>query len=137
MLIGTDSHTPNGGGLGSICIGVGGADAVDVMAGIPWELKCPNVSCYCPFPLNLTLAKIWHLEVYIYRFYLRFQVIGVKLTGSLSGWTSPKDVILKVAGILTVKGGTGAIVEYHGPGVDSISCTGEIEFIFRFNSFSK
>ncbi|KAK3529687.1 hypothetical protein QTP70_033682 [Hemibagrus guttatus] len=93
MLIGTDSHTPNGGGLGSICIGVGGADAVDVMAGIPWELKCPKV-------------------------------IGVKLTGSLSGWTSPKDVILKVAGILTVKGGTGAIVEYHGPGVDSISCTG-------------
>uniref|UniRef100_A0AAQ4NMW6 Aconitase 2 n=1 Tax=Gasterosteus aculeatus aculeatus TaxID=481459 RepID=A0AAQ4NMW6_GASAC len=93
MLIGTDSHTPNGGGLGSICIGVGGADAVDVMAGIPWELKCPNV-------------------------------IGVKLTGALSGWTSPKDVILKVAGILTVKGGTGAIVEYHGPGVDSISCTG-------------
>uniref|UniRef100_A0A672FN58 Aconitate hydratase, mitochondrial n=1 Tax=Salarias fasciatus TaxID=181472 RepID=A0A672FN58_SALFA len=92
MLIGTDSHTPNGGGLGSICIGVGGADAVDVMAGIPWELKCPKV-------------------------------IGVKLTGTLSGWTSPKDVILKVAGILTVKGGTGAIVEYHGPGVDSISCT--------------
>ncbi|XP_029312508.1 aconitate hydratase, mitochondrial [Cottoperca gobio] len=93
MLIGTDSHTPNGGGLGSICIGVGGADAVDVMAGIAWELKCPKV-------------------------------IGVKLTGTLSGWTSPKDVILKVAGILTVKGGTGAIVEYHGPGVDSISCTG-------------
>uniref|UniRef100_A0A6I8PWS1 Aconitate hydratase, mitochondrial n=1 Tax=Xenopus tropicalis TaxID=8364 RepID=A0A6I8PWS1_XENTR len=93
LLIGTDSHTPNGGGLGGICIGVGGADAVDVMAGIPWELKCPNV-------------------------------IGVKLTGQLSGWTSPKDVILKVAGILTVKGGTGAIVEYHGPGVDSISCTG-------------
>uniref|UniRef100_A0A8W4FGI3 Aconitate hydratase, mitochondrial n=1 Tax=Sus scrofa TaxID=9823 RepID=A0A8W4FGI3_PIG len=93
LLIGTDSHTPNGGGLGGICIGVGGADAVDVMAGIPWELKCPKV-------------------------------IGVKLTGSLSGWTSPKDVILKVAGILTVKGGTGAIVEYHGPGVDSISCTG-------------
>uniref|UniRef100_A0A8C5V4U3 Aconitate hydratase, mitochondrial n=1 Tax=Microcebus murinus TaxID=30608 RepID=A0A8C5V4U3_MICMU len=94
LLIGTDSHTPNGGGLGGICIGVGGADAVDVMAGIPWELKCPKV-------------------------------IGVKLTGSLSGWSSPKDVILKVAGILTVKGGTGAIVEYHGPGVDSISCTGE------------
>uniref|UniRef100_A0A8C5QKZ7 Aconitate hydratase, mitochondrial n=1 Tax=Leptobrachium leishanense TaxID=445787 RepID=A0A8C5QKZ7_9ANUR len=93
LLIGTDSHTPNGGGLGGICIGVGGADAVDVMAGIPWELKCPNV-------------------------------IGVKLTGRLSGWTSPKDVILKVAGILTVKGGTGAIVEYYGPGVDSISCTG-------------
>uniref|UniRef100_H3AUZ5 Aconitate hydratase, mitochondrial n=1 Tax=Latimeria chalumnae TaxID=7897 RepID=H3AUZ5_LATCH len=93
LLIGTDSHTPNGGGLGGICIGVGGADAVDVMAGIPWELKCPKV-------------------------------IGVKLTGNLSGWTSPKDVILKVAGILTVKGGTGAIVEYHGPGVESISCTG-------------
>uniref|UniRef100_A0A2P2HXE8 Aconitate hydratase, mitochondrial n=2 Tax=Hirondellea gigas TaxID=1518452 RepID=A0A2P2HXE8_9CRUS len=93
LMIGTDSHTPNGGGLGGLCIGVGGADAVDVMADIPWELKCP-------------------------------QVIGVKLTGSLSGWTSPKDVILKVAGILTVKGGTGAIVEYFGPGVESISCTG-------------
>ncbi|KAG8233084.1 hypothetical protein J437_LFUL013084 [Ladona fulva] len=93
LMIGTDSHTPNGGGLGCLCIGVGGADAVDVMADIPWELKCPNV-------------------------------IGVKLTGQLQGWTSPKDIILKVAGILTVKGGTGAIVEYHGPGVDSISCTG-------------
>uniref|UniRef100_A0A4W3H5F4 Aconitate hydratase, mitochondrial n=1 Tax=Callorhinchus milii TaxID=7868 RepID=A0A4W3H5F4_CALMI len=93
LLIGTDSHTPNGGGLGGVCIGVGGADAVDVMAGIPWELKCPKV-------------------------------IGVNLTGELSGWTSPKDVILKVASILTVKGGTGAIVEYHGPGVESISCTG-------------
>lgn len=93
MLIGTDSHTPNGGGLGGVCVGVGGADAVDVMAGIPWELKCPKV-------------------------------IGVKLTGELSGWTSPKDVILKVAGILTVKGGTGAIVEYFGPGVESMSCTG-------------
>merc|ERR1712168_1077440 len=93
LMVGTDSHTPNGGGLGGLCIGVGGADAVDVMADIPWELKCPRV-------------------------------IGVKLTGKLSGWTSPKDVILKVAGILTVKGGTGAIVEYHGPGVDSISCTG-------------
>lgn len=93
LLIGTDSHTPNGGGLGGLCIGVGGADAVDVMANIPWELKCPNV-------------------------------IGVKLTGQLSGWTSSKDVILKVAGILTVKGGTGAIIEYFGPGVDSISCTG-------------
>ncbi|ESO84744.1 hypothetical protein LOTGIDRAFT_196362 [Lottia gigantea] len=93
LLIGTDSHTPNGGGLGGVCIGVGGADAVDVMADIPWELKCPKV-------------------------------IGVKLTGKLKGWTSPKDVILKVAGILTVKGGTGAIVEYFGPGVDSISCTG-------------
>ncbi|XP_065348151.1 probable aconitate hydratase, mitochondrial [Cloeon dipterum] len=93
LMIGTDSHTPNGGGLGGLCIGVGGADAVDVMANIPWELKCPKV-------------------------------IGVKLTGELKGWTSPKDVILKVAGILTVKGGTGAIVEYFGPGVDSISCTG-------------
>merc|ERR1739838_1276845 len=93
VMVGTDSHTPNGGGLGGLCIGVGGADAVDVMADIPWELKCPKV-------------------------------IGVKLTGSLSGWTSPKDIILKVAGILTVKGGTGAIVEYFGPGVDSISCTG-------------
>lgn len=93
LMIGTDSHTPNGGGLGCLCIGVGGADAVDVMADIPWELKCPNV-------------------------------IGVHLTGKISGWTSPKDVILKVADILTVKGGTGAIVEYFGPGVDSISCTG-------------
>merc|ERR1712117_958511 len=93
LMVGTDSHTPNGGGLGGLCIGVGGADAVDVMADIPWELKCPKV-------------------------------IGVKLTGKLSGWTSPKDVILKVAGILTVKGGTGAIIEYFGPGVDSISCTG-------------
>ncbi|CAG2181508.1 unnamed protein product, partial [Oppiella nova] len=93
LLIGTDSHTVNGGGLGGLCIGVGGADAVDVMADIPWELKCPNV-------------------------------IGVHLTGKLSGWTSSKDVILKVADILTVKGGTGAIVEYYGPGVDSISCTG-------------
>ncbi|KAH8383314.1 hypothetical protein KR009_007979 [Drosophila setifemur] len=93
LLIGTDSHTPNGGGLGCLCIGVGGADAVDVMADIPWELKCPTV-------------------------------IGVNLTGKISGWTSPKDVILKMAEILTVKGGTGAIVEYHGPGVESISCTG-------------
>ena len=92
-MVGTDSHTPNGGGLGGLCIGVGGADAVDVMADIPWELKCPRV-------------------------------IGVKLTGKLSGWTSPKDVILKVAGILTVKGGTMSIVEYFGEGVDSISCTG-------------
>ena len=92
-MIGTDSHTPNGGGLGGVCIGVGGADAVDVMADIPWELKCPKV-------------------------------IGVHLKGSLSGWTSSKDVILKVADILTVKGGTGAIVEYFGSGVDSISCTG-------------
>ncbi|KAF6022098.1 aco-2 [Bugula neritina] len=93
LMIGTDSHTPNGGGLGGLCVGVGGADAVDVMAGLPWELKCPKV-------------------------------IGVRLTGKLNGWTSPKDVILKVADILTVKGGTGAIVEYFGPGVDAISCTG-------------
>ncbi|CAB3403257.1 unnamed protein product [Caenorhabditis bovis] len=93
LLIGTDSHTPNGGGLGGLCIGVGGADAVDVMANIPWELKCPKV-------------------------------IGIKLTGKLSGWTSAKDVILKVADILTVKGGTGAIVEYFGPGVESLSATG-------------
>ncbi|PGH04367.1 aconitate hydratase, mitochondrial [Blastomyces parvus] len=93
LMIGTDSHTPNGGGLGMAAIGVGGADAVDVMAGLPWELKAPNV-------------------------------IGVKLTGELSGWTAPKDIILKVAGILTVKGGTGAIIEYHGPGVDSLSATG-------------
>src|SRR6476646_8640312 len=94
MMIGTDSHTPNAGGLGMIAIGVGGADAVDVMAGLPWELKMPKL-------------------------------IGVKLTGRLSGWTSAKDVILKVAGILTVKGGTGAIVEYFGEGADSISATGK------------
>lgn len=94
MMIGTDSHTPNAGGLGMIAIGVGGADAVDVMAGMPWELKFPKL-------------------------------IGVKLTGRLSGWTSAKDVILKVAGILTVKGGTGAIVEYFGEGAESISCTGK------------
>ncbi|KAK6837892.1 hypothetical protein PG989_000995 [Apiospora arundinis] len=93
LLIGTDSHTPNAGGLGTCAIGVGGADAVDVMANLPWELKAPKV-------------------------------IGVKLTGQLSGWASPKDIILKVAGILTVKGGTGAIVEYHGPGVDTLSATG-------------
>jgi aconitate hydratase len=94
MMIGTDSHTVNAGGLGMLAIGVGGADAVDVMAGMPWELKFPKL-------------------------------IGVKLTGKLSGWTAAKDVILKVAGILTVKGGTGAIVEYFGPGCDSISCTGK------------
>lgn len=94
MMIGTDSHTVNAGGLGMVAIGVGGADAVDVMAGMPWELKFPKL-------------------------------IGVKLTGRLSGWTSAKDVILKVAGILTVKGGTGAIVEYFGPGADAISCTGK------------
>ncbi|SIT85889.1 aconitate hydratase [Pontibacter indicus] len=94
MMIGTDSHTPNAGGLGMIAIGVGGADAVDVMAGMAWELKFPKV-------------------------------IGVKLTGKMNGWTSPKDVILKVAGILTVKGGTGAIVEYFGEGAESMSCTGK------------
>ncbi|MCW8809617.1 MAG: aconitate hydratase [Ignavibacteriaceae bacterium] len=94
MMIGTDSHTPNAGGLGMIAIGVGGADAVDVMAGMPWELKWPKI-------------------------------IGVKLTGKLSGWTSAKDVILKLAGILSVKGGTGAIVEYFGEGTNSISCTGK------------
>jgi aconitate hydratase len=93
LMIGTDSHTPNAGGLGMAAIGVGGADAVDVMAGIPWELKAPKV-------------------------------IGVKLTGKLSGWTTPKDIILKVADILTVKGGTGAIVEYFGPGLDTIAATG-------------
>jgi len=94
MMIGTDSHTVNAGGLGMVAIGVGGADAVDVMAGIPWELKWPKL-------------------------------IGVKLTGKLNGWTAPKDVILKVAGILTVKGGTDAIVEYFGEGAKSISCTGK------------
>src|SRR5210317_1411394 len=94
MMIGTDSHTVNAGGLGMVAIGVGGADAVDVMADMPWELKFPKL-------------------------------IGVKLTGKLSGWTAPKDVILKVAGILTVKGGTGCIVEYFGPGAESMSCTGK------------
>ncbi|TDT16810.1 aconitase [Ilumatobacter fluminis] len=94
MMIGTDSHTPNAGGLGMVAIGVGGADAVDVMTGFPWNVRWPKV-------------------------------IGVKLTGSLSGWSSPKDVILEVARQLTVKGGTGAIIEYHGPGADSISATGK------------
>ena len=94
MMIGTDSHTVNAGGLGMVAIGVGGADAVDVMAGMPWELKFPKL-------------------------------IGVKLTGNLNGWTSAKDVILKVAGILTVKGGTGYIIEYFGDGAESLSCTGK------------
>ena len=94
LMIGTDSHTPNAGGLGMIAIGVGGADACDVMAGLPWELKWPKL-------------------------------IGIKLTGKLNGWASAKDIILKVAGILTVKGGTGAIVEYFGDGADSISATGK------------
>jgi len=92
MMIGTDSHTVNAGGLGMVAIGVGGADAVDVMAGMAWELKFPKL-------------------------------IGIKLTGKLNGWSSPKDVILKVAGILTVKGGTGAIVEYFGDGAKSMSCS--------------
>lgn len=114
MIIGTDSHTPNAGGLASCAVGVGGADAVDVMAGLPWELKAPKV-------------------------------IGVRLKGKMSRWTAPKDVICKVhskfakkpfyceiqvAGILTVKGGTGAIIEYHGPGIDNISCTGSQMTIF-------
>ncbi len=94
MMIGTDSHTVNAGGLGMVAIGVGGADAVDVMAGMPWELKFPKL-------------------------------IGVKLTGKLNGWTAPKDIILKVAGLLTVKGGTGCIVEYFGDGAESLSCTGK------------
>lgn len=94
MMIGTDSHTPNGGGLGMLAVGVGGADAVDVMAGMGWELKMPRL-------------------------------IGVRLTGKMSGWTSSKDVILKIAGILTVKGGTGAIIEYFGEGSRSLSCTGK------------
>ncbi len=94
LMIGTDSHTPNAGGLGMLAIGVGGADAVDVMAGLPWELKWPSIT-------------------------------GVRLTGQMSGWTSAKDVILKLAGIMTVKGGTGKVVEYFGPGTTSISCTGK------------
>ncbi|CAH2354338.1 homocitrate dehydratase, mitochondrial [[Candida] railenensis] len=93
MMLGTDSHTPNAGGLGAIAIGVGGADAVDALTGTPWELKAPKI-------------------------------MGVKLTGQLSGWTTPKDVITKLAGILTVRGGTGYIVEYFGEGVESLSCTG-------------
>ena len=94
MMVGTDSHTPNAGGLGMVAIGVGGADAVDVMTGMEWELKMPKL-------------------------------IGVRLTGELNGWTAPKDVILKLAGILTVKGGTNAIIEYFGPGTESISATGK------------
>ncbi|MFZ5479151.1 MAG: aconitate hydratase [Myxococcota bacterium] len=94
LMIGTDSHTPNAGGLGMCAVGVGGADAVDAMVGMAWEVLCPKV-------------------------------VGVKLTGKLSGWTSPKDVILKLAGLLTVKGGTNAIIEYFGPGAESLSCTGK------------
>ncbi|KAI8805648.1 aconitase [Cladochytrium replicatum] len=93
LILGTDSHTPNAGGLGAIAIGVGGADAVDAMVGIPWELKAPRI-------------------------------IGVRLTGKLQGWAAPKDVILKIAGLLTVRGGTNSILEYFGPGVESLSCTG-------------
>ena len=94
MMLGTDSHTPNAGGLGMFACGVGGADAVDVMAGFPWEVLYPNL-------------------------------VGVHLTGSLSGWASPKDVILRVLEELTVKGGTNRVVEYFGPGTASISCTGK------------
>lgn len=94
MMIGTDSHTPNAGGLGMIAIGVGGADAVDVMTGMAWELKLPRI-------------------------------IGIKLTGKLNGWASPKDIILKVAGLLSVSGGTGSVVEYFGSGAESLSCTGK------------
>ena len=94
LLIGTDSHTPNAGGLGMLAVGVGGADAVDAMVGLPWEVLCPTI-------------------------------IGVKLTGALSGWTSAKDVILKLAGLLTVKGATNAIIEYFGPGCESLSATGK------------
>lgn len=94
MMIGTDSHTPNAGGLGMIAIGIGGADAVDVMTGIGWELKLPKI-------------------------------IGVKLTGKLNGWASPKDIILKIVGLLTVKGGTGSVIEYFGEGAESLSCTGK------------
>lgn len=93
MMLGTDSHTPNAGGLGAIAIGVGGADAVDALVDAPWELKAPRI-------------------------------LGVELTGELSGWTSPKDVIMKLAGMLTVRGGTGFIIEYFGPGVQTLSCTG-------------
>lgn len=93
MMLGTDSHTPNAGGLGAIAIGVGGADAVDALVDFPWELKAPKI-------------------------------LGVRLEGQLSGWASPKDVILHLAGKLTVRGGTGFIIEYHGPGVDTLSCTG-------------
>ncbi len=94
LLIGTDSHTPNGGGLGMLAIGVGGSDAADVMAGLPWDVKCPKF-------------------------------IGVRLTGALNGWTSPKDIILKLCGLLTTKGGTDKIIEFFGPGTRSISCTGK------------
>ncbi len=94
MMIGTDSHTPNAGGLGMVAIGVGGADAVDVMSGMPLELKMPKI-------------------------------LGVELTGKLSGWASPKDIILKLAGILTVNGGTGFIIEYFGEGAENLSCTGK------------
>lgn len=93
MMLGTDSHTPNAGGLGAVAIGVGGADAVDAMVNAPWELKAPKI-------------------------------LGVRLEGELSGWASPKDIILHLAGKLTVRGGTGYVIEYHGPGVDTLSCTG-------------
>jgi len=102
MMLGTDSHTPNAGGLGAIAIGVGGADAVDALVDAPWELKAPKV-------------------------------LGVRLEGQLSGWASPKDVILHLAGKLTVRGGTGFIIEYHGPGVDSLSCTGMATICMTFS----
>ena len=139
MMIGTDSHTPNAGGLGMCAVGVGGADAVDVMAGLPWELKAPKVlqlAVHLPpdrgrpllssalYSRTLDLCLCCPRTTFIC--FTIVQVIGVRLTGKLSRWTSPKDVICKVAGILTVKGGTGAIVEYHGPGVDAISCTGRL-----------
>ncbi|CAG0893035.1 unnamed protein product [Darwinula stevensoni] len=123
LMIGTDSHTPNGGGLGGLCIGVGGADAVDVMADLPWELKCPKVNAAVVTKQKPTALRRKVLDKNVL-YWMMSDVIGVHLTGKLSGWTAPKDVILKVADILTVKGGTGAIVEYFGDGLDSISCTG-------------
>ena len=109
MMLGTDSHTPNAGGMGAIAIGVGGADAVDAMVDAPWELKAPRI-------------------------------LGVKLEGELSGWAAPKDVILKLAGILTVRGGTGSIIEYFGPGVASLALTGQstitnMGLVLRFISY--
>ena len=152
MMIGTDSHTPNAGGLGMCAIGVGGADAVDVMAGMPWELKVGAPGGVQGGRGGQGGAGQGRRHVMRARQHARQsapgaealprpaspnpsptpqppapqapKVIGVKLTGKLSAWASPKDVICKVAGILTVKGGTGAIVEYFGPGLDNISCTG-------------
>lgn len=106
MMLGTDSHTPNAGGLGAIAIGVGGADAVDALVDAPWELKAPKIR-------------------------------GVRLEGKLSGWASPKDVILHLAGQLTVRGGTGYIIEYHGPGVESLSCTGMATIVSIHSRYSR